>query len=80
MLIKGLHLTSFKGFSDFEVDFSPFTTLVGPNSGGKTSILRAVQLAFDFFALSFGGGGVRLRLLILNPSAGRATQARRSTV
>ncbi|MBE9475274.1 MAG: AAA family ATPase [Chloroflexi bacterium] len=55
MYIEKIHLISFKGFRDFTLKCSPFTTLVGLNSSGKTSILQALQLAFDICVLAFGG-------------------------
>jgi len=54
MHIQQLHLTNFKGFSDFTVECHPFTVLAGPNSGGKTSILHAIQLLDDVFRFAFG--------------------------
>lgn len=55
MLIEELHLISFKGFSDFKLKCSQFTTLVGMNSSGKTSILQAIQFVHDVFRFTFGG-------------------------
>ncbi len=55
MYIEKLHLISFKGFKDFTLKCSPFTTLVGLNSSGKTSILQALQLTFDICVHTFGG-------------------------
>lgn len=55
MLIEELKLKSFKGFSDFTLKCSPLTTLVGLNNSGKTSVLHAIQLAFDVFRYAFGG-------------------------
>ena len=54
MLIEELHLTSFKGFRDFTLKCSQFTTLAGLNNSGKTSILRAIQLAHDILKFAFG--------------------------
>jgi energy-coupling factor transporter ATP-binding protein EcfA2 len=55
MLIEELHLISFKGFNDFKLKCSQFTTLVGMNSSGKTSILQSIQLIHEFFRYAFGG-------------------------
>lgn len=55
MLIKEIHLTSFKGFNNFTLKCSPFTVLVGLNNSGKTSILQAIQLVCDLFIFAFGG-------------------------
>jgi len=54
VIIEKLVLTSFKGFKDFTVKCSEFTTLVGLNNSGKTSILQAVQLLHDIFVYAFG--------------------------
>lgn len=55
VFIKELHLISFKGFKDFKLECSQFTTLVGMNSSGKTSILQAIQLVHDLVKYAFGG-------------------------
>jgi predicted ATPase len=55
VFIKELHLISFKGFRNFKLECSQFTTLVGMNSSGKTSILQAVQLVHDLVKFAFGG-------------------------
>ena len=54
MFLKTLTLHRFFGFSDFTVEFGDATVLVGPNNGGKTSILRAVQFSLDAFRALFG--------------------------
>ena len=54
MKLEELKLVSFKGFSEFRVPLTQFTCLVGPNNGGKTSILHAVQLLFDILRFAFG--------------------------
>ena len=54
MMIEELRLTSFKGFRDFDLKCSAFTTLVGVNSSGKTSILQAVQFLYDLVIFAFG--------------------------
>ena len=56
MIIEHLHLQSFKGFRDFNLECSQFTVLVGRNNGGKTSILQAIQLLHDIFVFAFGNG------------------------
>ena len=55
IFIEELHLISFKGFKEFKLKFSQFTTLVGMNSSGKTSILQAIQLVHDVCKYVFGG-------------------------
>ena len=53
MIVEKIVLASFKGFKDFSAECSEFTTLVGLNNSGKTSILQAVQLLYDIFAHAF---------------------------
>jgi predicted ATP-dependent endonuclease of OLD family len=53
-LIEEIRLTSYRGFQDFVVPCSPVTALVGMNSGGKTSVLRAVQLLCDILGYALG--------------------------
>jgi ABC-type transport system involved in cytochrome c biogenesis ATPase subunit len=52
--ITKLKLQRFLGFEDFTVEFKDFTVLVGPNSGGKTSILRAINFVFDALRVYYG--------------------------
>ncbi len=52
--IKTLRLANFKGFSNFEVDFGRFNVLVGGNNSGKSTILRAIRLAYELAKLHFG--------------------------
>src|SRR5262249_21805110 len=40
----------------YVVQLSRFTVLVGPNNGGKTTLLRAIQFALDAFRIFFGEG------------------------
>lgn len=54
MLLEELHLVSFKGFRDFHLNCLPFTCLIGPNNGGKTSILEAIRLLHEFIVFVFG--------------------------
>jgi hypothetical protein len=57
MFIKKVTLENFWGFScAYEVDLLPFSVLVGPNNGGKTTILRAIEFALNAFRLYFGDG------------------------
>jgi predicted ATP-dependent endonuclease of OLD family len=55
--IEQIRLEAFKGFKDFTLNCSPFTTLAGGNSSGKTSILQAVSLLHDFLIFVLGGKG-----------------------
>jgi predicted ATPase len=54
MRLKQLKLHRFCGFSDFTLDFNDLTVLVGPNSGGKTTVLRAIRFATDAIRGCFG--------------------------
>lgn len=57
MFLKTVTLDHFWGFpKTFTLNFGEFTTLVGPNNGGKTTILRAIKFAIDVFRLYFGDG------------------------
>lgn len=53
MRLKRVSLTRFCGFSNFDVDLGDFTALVGPNNGGKTTVLRAIKFALDAVRLFF---------------------------
>lgn len=43
-MIKKIILENFKAFQYAEIDIKPITILVGPNNGGKTSLLRSISL------------------------------------
>ena len=47
MQLARIKIRRFRGFKDFTVDVAKFTNFVGQNSRGKTTILQAVQFAFD---------------------------------
>jgi predicted ATP-binding protein involved in virulence len=53
MFLKKIVLNRFCGFTDFALDVTDFTVLVGPNNGGKTTVLRAVKFALDALRLTF---------------------------
>src|SRR4051812_30404681 len=56
MLLKRVTLENFCGFAGkFEVALAPFTVLVGPNNGGKTTVLSAIRFALESFRRYFGG-------------------------
>ncbi len=54
MRLKKVILNRFCGFNEFEIDIGEFTVLVGPNNGGKTTILRAVKFGLDAVRIGFG--------------------------
>ena len=47
MQLTKIRLHRFRGFRDFIVSVDSFTNLVGKNSRGKTTVLQAIQFAFD---------------------------------
>jgi len=51
-VIADLHMESFCGFADYHITFGPLTVLVGPNNGGKTTILRATRFLVDCLDLT----------------------------
>jgi len=51
-MLTGVSLKRFRGFADFELKFDgsqPIAALVGKNSSGKTTILRAIRLACEAY-------------------------------
>lgn len=47
MKLEKLVIKNFRGISDATIDFENFTTLVGPNNIGKSTILQAINLVLD---------------------------------
>ncbi len=48
--LKGFGLENFRVFKDYTwFDFAPITLLIGPNSSGKSSLLKALLLLKDNF-------------------------------
>jgi len=45
ILIDKLRISGFRGLNDFEINFGKTTVLTGTNNVGKTTILKALQLA-----------------------------------
>ena len=54
MLLKRVTLERFCGFERFTADLGEFTVLIGPNNGGKTTVLRAVKFVTDAVRTVFG--------------------------
>lgn len=46
ILLSKLRIHGFRGLENIEIDFEPTTVLVGTNNVGKTTLLKALQLAF----------------------------------
>ena len=51
MAIKKIKIENFKGIKKLEMDLKPINILVGPNSGGKSSILHALVVLKQTLAL-----------------------------
>lgn len=47
ILLKQLRVHGFRGLDNLEIDFEPTTVLVGINNAGKTTLLKALQLALS---------------------------------
>ena len=45
--LQSLRIKGFRGFRNIEIDFENSTVLVGTNNSGKTTILKALQLALS---------------------------------
>lgn len=43
-MLTRLEISGFKTFSDFSIEFSPFTIIAGPNGSGKSNLFDAIQL------------------------------------
>ena len=47
ILLKKIRVHGFRGLDNLEMDFEPTTVLVGTNNAGKTTLLKALQLALS---------------------------------
>ena len=45
ILIKTVRIAGFRGLKNFEINLEPTTVLTGMNNTGKTSFLKALQIA-----------------------------------
>ena len=45
-MIKSIYVDNFKALNDFQMDFTPFTVIVGNNMSGKSTVLQLL----DFMA------------------------------
>ena len=50
--LSSLRLRNFKGFESFDLNFRPFTLLVGPNNAGKSTLLSAIRAGASMLALA----------------------------
>lgn len=49
MYLKKLHITNFRCFKDYEVEFAPrVTVLFGKNGSGKSTLIHAIHKALSF--------------------------------
>lgn len=48
--IDKVRITGFRGISDIEITLSKVTLLIGQNNSGKTSVIKALQLALSDYA------------------------------
>ena len=47
ILLKQIRVHGFRGLDNIEIDFEPTSVLVGTNNAGKTTLLKALQLALS---------------------------------
>jgi len=45
ILINTIRITGFRGIKNLEGSLPRITVLIGPNNSGKTSLIKALQLA-----------------------------------
>ena len=50
ILIDTVRIAGFRGISDLEISLSRVTVLIGTNNSGKTSLLKALQLALGDYS------------------------------
>ena len=53
-MLRRLHVQGFKSLHDVEVEFAPLTVLFGPNAGGKSNLLDALQVVPRLVTLRTG--------------------------
>jgi hypothetical protein len=46
-MLTTLHLHNFRGFADHAVSFRPLSVIVGPNNGGKSTVIEALRLVAE---------------------------------
>lgn len=46
ILVDALRIAGFRGIQNLEITFAPMTVLIGVNNSGKTTVLKALGLAF----------------------------------
>jgi len=50
ILINTIRIAGFRGIKNLEVSLPRITVLIGPNNSGKTSLIKALQLAIGDYA------------------------------
>ena len=50
ILVDTVRISGFRGIRDFEMSLPRFAVLIGPNNCGKTSVLKALQLALGDYS------------------------------
>ena len=50
ILIDTVRVNGFRGLADFEISLPRITVLIGPNNSGKTSVIKALQLALGDYS------------------------------
>jgi len=79
ILLKQIRVHGFRGLDNIEIDFEPTTVLVGTNNAGKTTLLKALQLALSnsfqitdddfFFSDSINRNKIIIDLLFISINA-----------
>lgn len=53
MYLNKLHITNFRCFKEYEIEFAPHVTILfGKNGSGKTTLIHAIRKALSFMMLS----------------------------
>jgi predicted ATP-binding protein involved in virulence len=72
MKIHRIHLRSFRGFGELDLDLDrPITALVGINGAGKTSVLEAIALALSQLSAAVGMSSRPRQLKMLDIHVGQ---------
>ncbi|HSO00167.1 MAG TPA: AAA family ATPase [Candidatus Nanopelagicales bacterium] len=58
-MLRRVELRNFRGFRSLDVACGPVTGIIGKNSSGKTSILHAVRMVAEAFALALADDEIR---------------------
>ncbi|WP_437633876.1 ATP-dependent nuclease [Sorangium sp. So ce854] len=66
-MLRRIQLRSFRGFRSLDVSCGPVTGIIGKNSSGKTSILHAVRMVGEAFAIALADETIRPQA---NPTTG----------